>query len=128
MSYYTATNEFNNGAGNFGSLSHSPVWLPASNYYNPFGPKLRPDGTANPYRLPNLVGVPDEGSAMPMDYGVGTAYRSLETSRVTVVEDESFRIVQGIRGDYEGWDFDTGFVYSESETHDKTSGRHSSYF
>ena len=126
LSYYTATNEFNNGGGNFGSLSHSPVWLPASNYYNPFGPKLRPDGTANPYRLPNLVGVPDEGSAMPMDYGVGTAYRSLETSRVTVVEDESFRIVQGIRGDYEGWDFDTGFVYSESETHDKTSGRHSS--
>ena len=126
LSYYTAKNEFNNGSGNFGSLNHSPVWIPASNYYNPFGPTLRADGSPNPYRLPNLVGVPDEGLAMPFDFGAGTSYRALETDRITVVEDESFRIVQGLRGDWKGWDFDTGFVYSESETLDRTSGRHSS--
>lgn len=126
LSYYTAKNEFNNGSGNFGSLNHSPVWIPATNYYNPFGPTLRADGTPNPFRLPNLVGVPDEGLAMPFDFGTGTSYRAGETDRITVVEDESFRIVQGLRGDLLGWDFDTGFVYSESETLDRTSGRHSS--
>lgn len=124
LGYYTAESRFNNGYANAGPLSHSPLYIPASNYYNPFGALYQSDGvTLNPYRLPNLVGVPDEGLDIPWSGTLGAAYRFFETERVTTVQDESFRIVQGLRGDWKGWDFDTGFVYSESETLDRTAGR-----
>lgn len=124
LGYYTAESRFNNGYANAGPLSHSPLYIPASNYYNPFGALFQSDGvTPNPFRLPNLVGVPDEGLDIPWSGTLGAAYRFFETERVTTVQDESFRIVQGLRGDFEGWDFDTGFVYSESETLDRTAGR-----
>ncbi len=127
LGYYTAESKFNNGYANAGPLSHSPLYVPASNYYNPFGALYQSDGvTLNPYRLPNLVGVPDEGLDIPWSGTLGTAYRMFETERQTTVQDESFRIVQGLRGEYGGWDFDTGFVYSESETLDRTAGRLSS--
>jgi iron complex outermembrane recepter protein len=126
LGYYTAKSFFNNAAGNAGSLSHSPLWIPKSNYYNPFGSLYQADGvTPNPYRLPNLVGVPVEGIDLAFDGALGASYRALETDRETTVEDESFRIVQGFRGEYAGWDIDTGFVYSESETLDRTTGRQS---
>lgn len=124
LGYYTAESRFNNGYANAGPLSHSPLFLPASNYYNPFGSLYQSDGvTLNPYRLPNLVGVPDEGLDIPWSGTLGAAYRFFETERVTTVEDESSRIVQGLRGELRGWDFDTGIVYSESETLDRTTGR-----
>lgn len=126
LGYYTAENRFNNGYANAGPLSHSPLYIPASNYYNPFGALFQSDGvTPNPYRLPGLVGVPDEGLDIPWSGTLGAAYRMFETERQTTVQDESFRIVQGLRGDLKGWDFDTGFVYSESETLDRTAGRYS---
>ncbi|RYG20142.1 MAG: TonB-dependent receptor, partial [Caulobacteraceae bacterium] len=37
------------------------IWIPASNYYNPFGPVRFADGTLNPNRLPNLTGVSTAG-------------------------------------------------------------------
>jgi len=126
LGYYTADSYFNNAGGNAGSLSHSPLWIPKSNYYNPFGALYLADGvTLNPYRIPGLTGVPDEGLDLALDGALGSAYRFLETDRETYVSDESFRIVQGLRGEFAGWDFDTGFVYSESETLDHTTGRHS---
>ena len=40
------------------------------------------------------------------------------------VEDESFRFVVGMEGSFgESWDFDTGVVYSEAETVDRTNNR-----
>lgn len=125
LGYYTAESRFNNGAGNFGPLSHSPVFIPASNYWNPFGAILLDDGTPNPNRLPglDLTQVPAEGLAIPWSGALGAAHRNLETNRETTVQDESFRIVQGLRGEIGDWNFDTGFVYSESETLDRTSGR-----
>lgn len=126
LGYYTAESRFNNGYANAGPLSHSPLYVPASNYYNPFGALYLEDGvTLNPFRLPNLVGVPDEGLDIPWSGTLGTAYRFFETERRTTVQDESFRIVQGFRGELMGWDVDTGFVYSESETLDRTAGRYS---
>jgi hypothetical protein len=37
------------------------LWIPASNYWNPFGPVTFADGTPNPNRLPGLTGVPVGG-------------------------------------------------------------------
>lgn len=126
LGYYTAKSFFNNAGGNGGSLSHSPLWIPKTNYYNPFGALYLADGvTLNPYRLPGLTGVPDEGLDLVLDRTLGSAYLFKETDRLTTVTDESFRIVQGFRGEFKGWDVDTGFVYSESETLDNTTGRQS---
>ena len=120
--YFETSSKFQRAFGNSPLGSH-PITIPAHNYWNPFGPITFADGRPNPNRLPGLTldQVPAEGLDIP--YPGGTNYRILERDRVVNVSDESFRIVQGFRGEYQGWDFDTGFVYSSAETLDRTNNR-----
>ena len=43
------------------TISLNALWIPASNYWNPFGPVTFANGQANPNRLSGLTGVPVGG-------------------------------------------------------------------
>lgn len=90
------------------------LWIPASNYWNPFGPVTFADGSANPNRLPNLTNVPAEG--LPIELG---NYRFVDTGfqHVTVKNFQS-RFLGGLRGEWRGYDWESALLYSEAEAED----------
>ncbi len=124
---YRAESTYNRNDGGGGPLTTQPIHLAASNYWNPFGPISFADGRPNPNRLPGLDinQIPAEGVALPFrDAAARARYRISERPGPFVnVTDESYRFVLGLRGEMSGWDFDTGFVYSEAETLDQTENR-----
>src|SRR5690606_36672625 len=90
------------------------LWIPASNYWNPFGPISFADGSANPNRLPNLTNVPAEGLPILL-----SNYRFVDTGfqEVTVKNFQS-RFLGGLRGEWRGYDWETALVYSVAEAED----------
>ncbi|PQZ84772.1 MULTISPECIES: TonB-dependent receptor domain-containing protein [unclassified Brevundimonas] len=92
------------------------IWIPASNYYNPFGPVTFADGSANPNRLPGLTGVPAAGLPVLM-----TNYRFVDTGfQVVKVDNYQARLMGGLRGEWRGFDWETALVYSEAEAEDRS--------
>ncbi|MFT3763589.1 MAG: TonB-dependent receptor [Pseudoxanthomonas sp.] len=92
------------------------IWIPASNYWNPFGAATLPDGTPNPNRLPGLTNVPDEGLPVLM-----TNYRYVDTGyQVVKVENYQSRFLAGLRGQWSGFDWETALTYSEAEAEDRS--------
>lgn len=90
------------------------LWIPASNYYNPFGPITFADGSVNPNRLPNLTNVPAAG--LPVYLG---NYRFVDTGYQEVkVNNYQARLLGGLRGEWRGFDWETALVYSEAEAED----------
>lgn len=90
------------------------IWIPASNYYNPFGPVTFADGTPNPNRLPGLTGVPAAGLPVLM-----TNYRFVDAGfQVVKVDNYQARLLGGLRGEWNGWDWETALTYSEAEAED----------
>ncbi|QTC88152.1 TonB-dependent receptor domain-containing protein [Brevundimonas pondensis] len=90
------------------------IWIPASNYYNPFGPVTFADGSANPNRLPGLTGIPTAGLPVLM-----TNYRFVDTGfQVVKVDNYQARVLGGLRGEWRGFDWETALVYSEAEAED----------
>lgn len=102
--------EFDNGAEFFGEatyyhadynrereaaqiLSSGRLVVPSTSFYNPFGVDLE----IRDYR--------------PLDIG----------PRRVDVENESFRLLGGIRGDWGSWDYETAFLHSEAKTTDVTN-------
>ncbi len=86
----------------------------AENYYNPFGPI----GSDN--RLPpELIGdkYPD-GRSLLMDF-----YRYAEEPRVVDNKATTWRVLQGFRGTWGDWDWDSAFLYSQAKREDVTHGR-----
>ena len=90
------------------------LWIPASNYWNPFGPITFADGSANPNRLPNLTNVPAEGLPIQL-----SNYRFVDAGfqEVTVKNFQS-RFLGGLRGEWRGYDWETALVYSVAEAED----------
>ncbi len=122
---YKAESKFDRADGIFGPLSSQPFDIPASNYWNPFGPITFSDGSPNPNRLPGLDinQVPAEGLGYRWNFGTGP-YRMLDRGGAFVnVDDESYRALLGLRGNVGDWDFDTAFVSSAAETLDRTDNR-----
>jgi len=92
------------------------IWIPASNYYNPFGPVTFANGSANPNRLPGLTGVPAAGLPVLM-----TNYRFVDTGfQVVKVDNYQARLMGGLRGEWRGFDWETALVYSEAEAEDRS--------
>ncbi len=126
---YQAKSFYDRGDGGGGPLTTQPIDLAASNYWNPFGPVTFSDGSPNPNRLPGLdpAQIPVEGVDLPFRGGPGGArafYRISERpGPIVKVKDESYRVVQGLRGNVANWDFDTAFVYSKAQTLDRTFNR-----
>ena len=90
------------------------IWIPASNYFNPFGPVTFADGSANPNRLPNLTNVPAAGLPILLEN-----YRYVDTGfqEVTVKNFQS-RFLGGLRGEWRGYDWESALLYSVAEAED----------
>ena len=87
-----------------------PFGVPASNYYNPFGPVVFANGTVNPNRLPNLTNVPAAG--IPLTMGV-YRFNDLGPDSVNVDSDQS-RFLVGAKGTVAGFDWDSAVLYGEA--------------
>ena len=89
-------------------LAAVPIVIPATNYYNPFGP------VGSPNRLAN-TNAPAGGLALTL-----TAYRPIDAGpRKTEVENLSSRALVGLRGDFEGWNWESALLYTSASTQDR---------
>ena len=93
-------------------LGAVPIVVPSTNYYNPFGV------VGSPNRLAGYTGA-------PLDLVLGSltntsAYRPIDAGpRKTEVENLSSRILAGLRGDWEGWNWESALLYSMAASEDK---------
>ena len=91
-------------------IASAPISIAANAYWNPFGP------TTSPNRLTGLTGVPATGLAMTI-----TTYRPVDAGpRTYTVTDDSYRLLGGLKGDWNGWKWESAAVYSKARTKDKT--------
>ncbi|MCG2586836.1 TonB-dependent receptor domain-containing protein [Massilia sp. TS11] len=91
-------------------ISSAVITIPASNYWNPFGPSTSPN------RLPNLTGVPAEGLPIRI-----TSYRPVDTGpRTFTVSDNMARGLLGIRGDLGKFKWESAVSYARARTDDNT--------
>ncbi len=92
------------------------LWIPATNYWNPFGAATLPDGSPNPNRLPGLTNVPAAGLPVQM-----SNYRYVDAGFQRVrVENYQARFLAGLRGKWNGWNWETALLYSEAEAEDRS--------
>jgi outer membrane receptor protein involved in Fe transport len=95
----------------------NPLWIPASNYWNPFGPVTFADGTRNPNRLAGLTNVPTAGTAVKL-----IRYRFNDLgAQVVDVDNWQSRFLGGLRGEWRGFDWETALLYSEAEATDSSN-------
>jgi iron complex outermembrane recepter protein len=112
MAYQSRTNLLRHPTASF---STSELVVGAGNYYNPFGP------CGSPNRLPDeLIGpdVPCEGLPVVLDN-----YRFAEVPRVVDNDGDTYRILQGLRGVWGNWDWETAVSWSRATKDDVTHNR-----
>ncbi|MCJ2184585.1 TonB-dependent receptor [Novosphingobium sp. 1949] len=95
------------------TLSSIPVYIPASNYWNPFGATTLADGSANPNRLSG-IDAPAEGLPIKL-----SAYRFSDFGPMHIdVTNQQFRLLGGLRGEYNGLTWESALSYSEAWARD----------
>ncbi|MFM1815949.1 MAG: hypothetical protein RLZ98_2644 [Pseudomonadota bacterium] len=96
-------------------ISSAVITIPATNYYNPFGPTTL-NGVANQNRLAGLTGVPEGGLALTI-----TNYRPVDAGpRTFIVTDDMVRGLAGLRGEWKGFSWESALTYSAARTNDET--------
>lgn len=86
------------------------VWVPATNYWNPFGPTTFADGRANPNRLSGLTNVPAGGLPVRLDN-----YRFVDAGpQVVDVDNYQGRVLLGLRGERFGFEWSSALVYAQA--------------
>lgn len=89
-------------------LGAVPIVIPATNYYNPFGP------VGSPNRLA-VTNAPAGGLAISL-----VGYRPVDAgARKTRVENQSGRALLGLRGEFADWDWESALLYSQANTEDQ---------
>ena len=91
-SYYHADYSRSRETGQILTSQRYAVSVPETAFYNPFG---------------EAIAI---GRYRPIDIG----------TRDVKVKNDSFRILGGVRGDWNNWDWETAFLHSEAETKDST--------
>ncbi len=88
------------------------IIVPASSYWNPFGP------VGSPNRLPG-IDAPAEGLDIVIE-----GYRPLEMGpRIIEVDQSMWRILGGLRGELRGWDWEYALGYSKATVVDEEFNR-----
>jgi outer membrane receptor protein involved in Fe transport len=99
------------------TLTSLPLTIPASNYYNPFGPTVFANGQANPNRLPGIT-APASGLAVTL-----RSYAFVDAGPTIVdVDLTQTRFLTGFRGDVSGFKWETAALYSQAKAVDKSDG------
>jgi outer membrane receptor protein involved in Fe transport len=100
-----------------GTLSSLPITVPASNYYNPFGPVTFANGQANPNRLPGL-NIPASGLPVTI-----RSYEFVDVGPNEVDDtNDQTRFLVGLRGQKWGWHWESALVYSQARVKDVSDG------
>ncbi|WP_296165998.1 TonB-dependent receptor [uncultured Brevundimonas sp.] len=95
-------------------INLNEIWIPASNYWNPFGPVTFAGGAANPNRLQGLTNVTAAGLPIRL-----SNYRFVDAGFQTVtVKNFQSRFLGGLRGEWRGFDWEGALLYSEAEAED----------
>ena len=93
------------------------VTVPASNYWNPFGPVTFANGMTNPNRLPNL-NIPAAGVPVAI-----TSYLFGDTGPYVVRDNaHQARILLGVKGEMFGFNWDSAILYSDAANRDVGEG------
>ena len=99
------------------SIGSIRMTVPASNYWNPFGPVTFADGSPNPNRLPG-IDAPAEGLPVTIN-----TLRFTDLGPTTVrVTAEQYRALAGLRGEAYGLSWETAVLYSEASVDDRQLG------
>jgi iron complex outermembrane receptor protein len=112
MSYYKSETNLRRHASS--SFSTSKLRVGAENYYNPFGP------CGSPNRLSDelIPDVPCSGLELTIDN-----YRYAELPRIIDNDGDSYRFLQGFRGEIGDWEWETAFAHSKATKDDITRNR-----
>lgn len=94
-----------------------PMGIPASNYYNPFGPVTFADGTPNPNRVSGLTNVPAVG--LPLTFAT-YRFNDLGPDPVDVDSYQS-RVLLGVRGTLFGFSWDSALLYGAAQARDTST-------
>ncbi len=113
LSYYSSSTNMNRHPS--ASFSTSKLRVAADNYWNPLGPC----GSVN--RLPDSV-IGDDVSCDGVQLTIDN-YRFAELPRVVDNDGDTFRFVQGFRGTWNDWDWESAVVWSEANKDDVTHNR-----
>jgi iron complex outermembrane receptor protein len=112
--YYAKTKSIQDSVFSIGSIQ---MTIPASNFWNPFGPVTFANGTANPNRL---AGIDAPAAGLPVFL---SSYRFVDLGPTVVdVTNRQFRAVFGLRGEAMGFNWETAGVYSEATVLDIQDG------
>lgn len=112
--YYAKTRSIQDSVFTIGSIQMS---VPASNYWNPFGPVTFANGAANPNRL---AGIDAPAGGLPVTI---TSYRFSDLGPTVVdVTNKQYRILAGLRGEALGFDWESALLYSEATVRDVQDG------
>lgn len=104
--YYRADSWTSNATSPISGNSDNGIYVPASNYYNPFGARFYGPGTDNP-------------DIAPMDVRINN-YRPLELGpRTADVTSRAYQVRGGLRGYLGEWDWEAGASYGSGKTRDE---------
>jgi outer membrane receptor protein involved in Fe transport len=99
------------------TINLNSITIPASNYWNPFGPVNFANGQANPNRIPGLTNVPAAGLPVTL-----STYRFLDAGfQVVNTVNWQDRFLLGAKGKIGTFDFDTAVLYSEAQSTDNSN-------
>lgn len=104
--YYRADSWTSNATSPISANSDNGIYVPASNYYNPYGSRFYGPGTDNP-------------DIAPMDVRINN-YRPLELGpRTADVSSRAYQVRGGLRGYMGEWDWEAGASYGSGKTRDE---------
>src|SRR3546814_268551 len=104
--YYRAESVIANAASPISSNSDNDIYVPASNYYNPFGTRFYGPGTDNPDQAPSDVLI---NNYRP----IGMGLRSAD------VTSRAWQVLGGLRGFFaDSWQWESAVQYGEGRTTD----------
>lgn len=113
--YYNAVSR--SVQGPTATLTSLPLTIPASNYYNPFGPTVFANGQANPNRL---SGINAPAAGLPV---VLRGYSFVDVGpNVVDVNLTQTRFLTGLRGEKFGFKWESALLYSHAKAVDTSDG------